>query len=46
MEQGGSRYRALLLSDVVLGKTIKLKTDKRGLTEVRDKDGAAAGEHS
>ena len=44
MERGGSPYRAMLLSDVILGKTIKLKNDSPGLTEVRTKDAAAARE--
>ncbi|KAI0715553.1 ADP-ribosylation [Fomitopsis betulina] len=32
-EKGGSRYKAMLLSDVILGKAIKMKTDNAGLKE-------------
>lgn len=37
-EKGGSRYKAMLLSDVILGKAIKMKTDNAGLKEVRGFD--------
>ena len=43
MEQGGSPYRALLLSDVVLGKVMKLKQDRPSLKEVRATRCAASG---
>ncbi|EPS93931.1 hypothetical protein FOMPIDRAFT_1055539 [Fomitopsis schrenkii] len=33
VERGGSPYKAVLLSDVVLGKVAKLRTDKPRLTE-------------